>query len=450
MTAHRPDSGVGRWALGVGFVLVLLPFVNILHFALPLPALFNKSAWLVLSVGALAAMYLWVERPWSAGYWRYFRSLLVVGALLLLVCFVRALAYNEPAFPIYLRFAVTMVVCLGLAEAMLRREKAALVVLSGALILQGMLVSLVVFINMNFFPSVRLDDNEHGLVGLTKQGYLTRSMLINASIGANHILCAMLVLYAVLWYRCKKSVRNLCAFWCVMFFMAFCISLLGSRYPIAVALMLVGLAAVQLRSNNSFISMLFALLMLFVLNLGTVILQQEIKTLDLNESGSLTLRLPLNRLEEDSGSRVEKALLAIKMLGSSTKSFLIGPSWQEIARSTTDRGVKFSDNSYAMLMLGVGVPAALLWFVSWGLFLRRYTRSPLAIFCIVYFAGVLLLTNGLLWESWVWSILFTLVVVASYSGGTRTQEAGSRTADIYFKSSHGDLSAANSTKHARW
>ncbi len=140
---------------------MLLQFVNILHFAVPLPPPFNKSAWLVLSVGVLATFYLWVDRPWSAGRWRPLRPLLIAGALLVLVYFVRAFYYNEPAFPIYLRFAVTMVVYLGLAEARLRREKAALVVLSGALILQGLLVLLSVFINMNFFPSVRIEDNEH-------------------------------------------------------------------------------------------------------------------------------------------------------------------------------------------------------------------------------------------------------------------------------------------------
>ncbi len=232
--------------------------------------------------------------------------------------------------------------------------------------------------------------------------------------------------------------------------MAFCISLLGSRYPIAVALMLLGFAAVQLRSAKSFISMLFASLMLIVLNLGIVTLQQELGTLNPNGFGSLTFHKPIVRSEEGSGSRVEKALLAIRMLGCPAKNFVISPSKQEAATITTDQGMKFSDNSYAMLTLGVGVPAALLWFALWSSFLRRCTCSPLAIFCIVYSTGVLLLTNGLLWESWVCSILFTLIVVASYSDGTSTQEAGGRPAYIYFKSSHGDLSAANSTKHARW
>jgi len=166
-------------------VLLLLPFVNILHFALPLPPLFGKSTWLVMAVVTLIIIYIWVDRPWVAGRWRLQSPQLIAAGILLPVCLVRSFAYDEPAIPSYLRFAVTMIVYLGLAEAMLNHNKAALSVLSRALVLQGLLVSVLVFFNMNFFPGVRIESDEHGLIGLTTEGFLTRSMLINASIGAN-------------------------------------------------------------------------------------------------------------------------------------------------------------------------------------------------------------------------------------------------------------------------
>ena len=403
----------GRWALGVGFVLLMLPFANILHFVLPLPNLFGKSAWIVLPVGAFALIYLWLDRPWAAKSWLPFRPLLIAGALLIPVCLVRTVVYNEPAFPVNLRFAATMLVYIGLVEALLRRERFALTVLSRALILQGLLVSLLVFFNMNFYPTVRLEDNAAGLVGLTTTGFLTRSMLVNASVGANHILCAMLVLYAVLWQQCRKSARTLLGFWSAMIFMLYVVSLLGSRYPIAVALMLVALAAFQLRSARSFVAMLCAVILLALLNVGVVCVQNML--VDSNMIDSLQLSKPNIRYQEDSGSRGEKALLAIKILSGSTKNLVIGASIQEIATSRSAQGVAFSDNSYASVMLQVGVPMALLFFMLWGRFLRSYAHSPLGYFCLAYLAGVLMLTNGYLWESWLCVVLFSLVVVARLS-----------------------------------
>jgi hypothetical protein len=201
-----------------------------------------------------------------------------------------------------------------------------------------------------------------------------------------------------------------------MFFMAYVISLLGSRYPIVVSLLLASFAAFQFRTVRSFAAMFGAVFLLCALNLGVAGVQ------NLLLGGSLHTARPILRFQEDSGSRVEKNMLAIRMIGGSAKNFFIGPSAHETEAATTASGVKFSDNSYLMLMLGAGAPAALLLFVMWAWYLRRFAISPLTIFCLMYSAGVLLITNALLWESWVCSILFTLAIVARYAGGMRTKE----------------------------
>lgn len=413
----RPTSLV--WSLIVSFVLLIFPFINILHYVLPLPQLFNKSAWLVMPVGMLVIIYLWVDRPWVGKFSLSFRLLLAPMAIFLVILIIRSLNYDEPVLQTNLRFALTMITYLGLAKFLVKQNNSAASILIRVLVLQGLLVAVLVFINFNFFPSLSLYNYETGQEGLnTRTSILTRTMLINASIGSNQIICAIFSLYVFFRYECKKSARSWIVFWFAMFFLAFIILLLGSRYAIIFSWIVLLIAAFQLRSTRSFISMMFALLILILINAGVINIQRMLIESKIYTASSIQIAKPSFRFQQDSGSRMEKALLAIRILSSSTINFVIGPSLQELDESTTDQNVKFSDNSFLMLMLLVGVPAAIFFFAVWLWHLMRFARVPLTLFFISYFSGVLMLTNGILWEPWLCLFIFTLITIDTYSDRT--------------------------------
>ena len=404
------------WLLFVAFVLLVYPFANVLHFALPLPNLFGKSAWAILPIVALALIFLFHIQPWSLKDWRQFCLVLMAALALALVAWARMPLYGEPLELAHLRFAATGVVFLGGADGLVSRGY--LKPMASILIMAGMLVAIVVYVNLNFFPNVRLmTPEEGGGVGLTfnvtinDKYWRTRNMLLNASIAGNLMVCSMFVLVALF---CKIQSLQVwfgwIGFWLVLEFMAYSISLQGSRYPMGMALVLILYAMVKMGGRRSWGSMGVAFLILVGLNLGVDYLLK-----DSVDGVNAAAARPILRFSEGGGGRMEKAALGLNMLTATPHSLIFGVSAHEAGTTQSANGVVFSDNSYIEVMLAVGVPAGLFFFFAWAKLLSRYARGRLQGLYFAYFVGNLLLTNSILWDPWLCLFLFTVPVIAGLS-----------------------------------
>jgi hypothetical protein len=393
----------------VAFSLLTFPFVNILHFLVPMPLVFGKSFWLTAVFGILFACLLlskgdvprekWFDEGWGLHF---------AAAMLFVACCARAFLYQESVPLTSIRFAGTGVVYVGLAGAIARDGKANLLIIK-SIILQGVLISFSVFLNMNFFPGLRLYADEYGLAGLTSNGILTRSMLFDASIGSNHIICAMFALCAYVKVKNTLSSGGWVLFWFFLVFMVFCISMMGSRYPIVISIFLFLIAVHGFRGRQSYKALSGAFVLLVVLNVGVDLSLPYFKEAFMDRGLSGDVVLPNLRFSENDGGRLEKIKLAIGMLFNTWQNFVLGPPTWEFSNALSPKGLRFSDNSYFMLMLVAGVPSALAFIFLWAWHLKAYACSGLTFFCLLYFSGSLMLTNGIFWESWVCTVLFTLI-----------------------------------------
>lgn len=441
--APAPQSMVfvDKVALGaVTLALLLFPFVNILHFAVPVRDVAGKSGWLVGVTAILVlAYFLTARRGWRDMLWE---QRFIIGATLIVcgIVLVRAGIYDESTIPINFRFIIIALISISLSAALIQRGAGDS--LTALLCAQGILVTLLIYLNMNYFPNIRIAEDESGLTGIIFNGERTRSMLINASIGSNAIVTSMFVLVA--WINTKRqaldTLGKYIALWFVLLLMSYCVSLTGTRYPMFASVAVLALAFFLLPKRLSVLGIVIAAtlvagvpvvidavityvlqLVAYALQLAAHLMQLDVSQAGGQSGGSLfnpnfewklqSDAAPILRLEQDSGGRVEKLMLALRMITNGPLNMLIGASFQEVATTRSANGFVFSDNSFATILLETGIPAGLLLVGAFALYLRRYATTLLGLCFALYLVGSLCFTNGILWDSWVASVFFAFPVI---------------------------------------
>lgn len=415
---------------GVALTLLLFPFINILHFALPVRDVAGKSGWLVGVTAILLMAYgLAARRGWRRMLWEQ-RFIIAAAVLVCGVVLARSLIYDESIVPINFRFIIIAIVSMSLSAALIQRGGQDS--LTFLLCAQGILLSLLIYLNMNYFPHIRIAADNSGQTGIIFDGERTRSMLINASIGSNAIVTSMFVLVA--WIGTRRhhldTLGKHIAFWSVLLFMSYCVSLTGTRYPMFASLVVLALAFLLLPKRLSLQGIVIAAPLVagipavidatiaYVVQLG---IWQTAGQSGTSLSGTdfgwrpQADAAPILRLDQDSGGRFEKLKLALGMITKGPLNMLIGTSFQEVAATRSANGFVFSDNSFATILLETSIPAGSLLVGAFALYLRRYATTLLGLCFAAYFVGSLCLTNGILWDSWVASVFFAFPVIYTLS-----------------------------------
>jgi hypothetical protein len=378
----------------VAGIIVLFPFANMLDSINPL-RLFGKSAWVVFPVVALGFIYLTTfnKRPVLLSHYEIFAVSLVIVSYLLFIF--RDSIYVEGRSYLDFRYIATSALYLGFASRM-GKNPYALRIIAWSIVWQGLLVSLVFFINVHYFPEIMIISAEDQVSSIIFEGERTRSMLLGASISANQILCAMIVMLAMA--RRGLFFRNPVFFWCAELLMLYAVTLGGSRYPAFVAIFIILLSFSLLR----YYRYLFAFLGIVICLIISLYISEE------------TIFYSIVRMSEDYSSRFSKLLLSIQLLQESAQTFLIGVSSFKVEHTYTLDGLMVSDNSYALVALQFGVPFAGFYFILLLNTLRKYALGGMSFFVFCYLLIGLGVTNAILWEPWVCIVMFSLVVVSRF------------------------------------
>ncbi|HQS58854.1 MAG: hypothetical protein B7Y56_12510 [Gallionellales bacterium 35-53-114] len=382
------------------FVLIsifILPFVNVLNFALPVDNVFGKSTWLVIPVLALMVGYIWRFKANNILFAPLDIVLLFVVALAGVILAIRYIAFDELNSFLNYRYFATSLIYLAIASYFVK-NKMNLRVMSLTIVAAGLAVAVVEAVNFNFFPSVMLSTDDAGVIRLVFDGEKTRSMLLGASISGNQIVCSMFVLVAMIQGNIIRM--NIWVSWSLLLFMTYGVSLGESRYPLAVAICLLAFNFFYQKLQHKKIVVLSFLIVL------------------LTSYVSSNFEYPhISRINEDSGGRVEKAILGFKILSDSMTNFSIGaPSSQ--TNDATEGGYGLSDNSYLEVAISFGVPFATAFFFIWFYYISKNVVNNLSLLFFGYLVVGLSLTNCILWESWLCLAMFSMVVV----GGLQNTE----------------------------
>ena len=379
------------------FVLVVisiftLPFVNVLHFVLPLGNIFGKSAWLVVPVFVLITAYF--ERILTRNFSLNSLDLTLVFMVVFvgIIFTVRYIVYDEVQSFLNYRFLATSLVYLAIASQIVK-NKLMLRVIALTIVATGLAVAVVQAINFNFYQNVMLFTDNAGVIRLIFDGEQTRSMLLGASISGNQIVCSMFVLVALV--KSNFIRMNLWASWILLLFMAYAVSLGESRYPMAIAISLLVFNFFYHKLQHTKI-----VLVAFSVVLLTSYVFSNFENWH------------ISRINEDSNGRIEKAILGFKILSDSVTNFSIGASNFQ-AGNATEQGYELSDNSYFEVAISFGVPFAVIFFTLWFNFISRYIVNILSLFFLGYLVVGLSLTNCILWESWLCLAMFSIAVVGS-------------------------------------
>lgn len=381
----------------VAIVIALFPFANLFHVFYP-AIIFGKSAWIVLPASSIGLFYLYLLIKKSISKIDIFLATIMV--LFGLIFLAREFFYNEIRSILDLRYILTSSLFLAVVWHV-KNDSFAIRFFSYAITIQAILVAVVRSINYYFFPNVMISYDVSGLVSeafFNTDGSLTRDLLLSSSMSANHIVCGMFVLLALM----KNNVVKLSASFFFLIQLFFLISSLNtlSRFPITIAIFLFCLTLLHLKLT-SIKNILYIILIAIVLL-------------------SLTYLVELNlfgfweRFGEDGGGRADKLQIVLQLTLNSALDFLIGSS-VTLIQSTVINGVIFSDNSYGQIAIQFGIPFAFLFFILllYGFFKIKSDNLSL-LFLIYVFIG-LGITNCILWEPWVFTA-FVGFGITSYYG----------------------------------
>jgi hypothetical protein len=121
-------------------------------------------------------------------------------------------------------------------------------------------------------------------------------------------------------------------------------------------------------------------------------------------------------LEDGSGGRYEKLQL-IYLLVSQDWNILLGVPL-DLQNTARINGVGFSDNSFGLLLMNVGVSALIFFGLLLSVIIRflRITHTKLPVF-----VGVccLITTNSILWEPWIFYYLIAMTLIYDSMKGDR-------------------------------
>jgi hypothetical protein len=394
--AVASNKSEGKLFLGLLITVILIfPFSNLFHVLYPANIL-GKSAWIVLPVIIIVSLYFYMLASKKSKLSISDISLVIIVILCWLIFSVRQVAYNEYSAFLDLRFIVTSALFIVFVRHLLNNVFTMQVVAYGVA-MQGILVALVRIVNYYLFPSVMISYTVDE-VFFTTDGELTRDLLIQSSISANHVVCGMFILLILIKYNISKLKPVF--FIGLQFLMMFSTFNTYSRYPMLVAIFffLLSFAQVKAFSVRDAWGLIIAGAIFFAL---TYLFEIELFEF-------------FGRFSESNDDRLDKLQVTFALLTNSTTDFLIGSS-SFLANSTTVNGSVISDNSYGLVATTFGGPFALLFFAFLFNIFYKIGSSRFSLIFFLYIAFGLGITNSILWEPWVFTA-FVGFGIASFYG----------------------------------
>jgi hypothetical protein len=366
----------------IALLIVFAPITNLVHQIAP-AYLFGKSAWVAIPAIILAIVFVVNLTKFN----RINQIACLIGIALLgyLILNMSSLVYGESKNILDYRYILTFPMYLILADFFLRFEDSRKFLVT-ALIIQGVIASMIFIINAHFFPNIQIQPDDYGVHEMIFDGERTRNMLLGASTSGNMILIAMFAL--AFWHFYNQKFINY-VFWPLQLCMIYGISLGGSRYPLVSGLCIL-LFCIFLKNP---LKNLFSLLVTFLCLFGFVTLSN----IEILESF---------RFNHDLGGRVEKIQLSLSLIFESATHFFIGLPMTVAANASSPEGYGISDNSYLAIALSFGVPFTFLFF-KYLISLNNWKNSDgLYKLFTIYFLFGLGVTNSIYWESYIFIASF--------------------------------------------
>ncbi|MBI3804166.1 MAG: hypothetical protein HY282_10440 [Nitrospirae bacterium] len=395
MIQHNPKATrtLSIQAVVISFITLFFPFTNILPLFFPIQFL-GKNAWLVLPIVVIAAMF--VISLFTEGKFVVFHTvdlgLLVIAVLGWLIHAARGLAYTESRSILDLRYIISSIIFL-LAFKRIVEGAGNLESITWAVLLTCLIQAILGILHAHFFSYINI--NVEDLEFFFDAERTREGGTLGASIYANFIVCGMFLLVA------RKS--NLSSIRYAVFenvailAMLYAITLSGSRYPMICAFLLTCIFLSKSLSNWRQMAALFGLVAV-------------ISYFFLANKEGLEFHSIL-RFSEDSGGRLDKLLLPLMLLSDRFIHFLIGAPSALIEATFSEDGLGISDNSYMLMSLQFGTVFAICWFTFFIHLLRRNALNRFSFLFMIYVLVGLGLTNGILWEPWVFVAMLVSTII---------------------------------------
>jgi hypothetical protein len=373
---------------------VIFPFANLFHILYP-AFLFGKSAWIVVPVMVILSRYIFLFASKRLHLSSIDISFSVIVFLSWLIIAIRAVIYSEQKSFLDERYIATSLLFIVFAYHLLQNVSV-IKIAAYSVAVQGLLVAAARSINFYFFPDVMLSQIDDQTI-LNYGGELTRDLLLGSSFSANHIICGMLVIMALM----KNSIIKLrpLVFVFIQFFMMLSTFNTGSRFPIVVAILLFVISLSYVISFNIKDIMGFAIVIAAFIVINSFLSIENFNYFE--------------RFQEGFGGRDDKLLIGFLLISNSVTDFLIGSS-SSLVNSLSVNDTLISDNSYVLIVTSFGVPFALVYFTFlFNIFLK--TKSDkLSLLFLIYLVVGLGVTNCVLWEPWVFTAFLGFCITSYY------------------------------------
>lgn len=393
---HSPITSLKPRHIILGLIVLLFPYINLLALLKPI-GLFGKNAYLILIVGLTVYAYLHYIFFVNRGRVNIEEiSALVLFLFFIAILVVRYFYYGESRNVLSYHHFILPVMFLFVAKRLIDAFPAALVI-GYVLVVSALLQSVFVILHSIWFSNIQVIATEFVGPSFGFDMETTRDGLLGASIGSYQIICGMFMLYALNKVGSRKNVLRWFLYYLLLLFMFYAIAISGSRYPTAVAMLLI-LASVDIRRNLNSKEGLAFIVMVVCAGAYFWFYFQPYSNF---------------RFFEDSGQRIDKLLLSLTMLTDNSTSFLLGASSETVGSTVTVYGATVSDNSYMLIALEAGVPFALLFFVTLVGGMSKIIQGVIPLLFLAFVVVGLSLTNSILWTSWIFIVMITLVVISS-------------------------------------
>jgi hypothetical protein len=376
-------------------IIIIFPFLFLLFYFEPV-TIFGKSIYAVVPVGLILLFYLQLLLSKKT---KLLMPDFIVMCTLILSCMIfllREWTYGEQLIYSDVRYIVTTFIFLSFS-CQLFLQYGSKRFITYAVIIQSIGVALLGTINFYIFPNVMISYDDVGSSFLNLEGERTRELLLGSSFSANHILCGMFVLLSAFRYKVIELHRGY--FILVQLFLMLSIFNTFSRYATLVSIFLLFFSILILdkqRIKYIFISTL--VIFAFI----AVALYSDIPIYNY-----------FSRFAQNSGGRYEKLQAIFTLISHSPIDFLIGSS-MDLISSTNVNGFVISDNSYGLIATSFGVPFMLFFFISMLYVLIKKASDNISIFMFFYIFIGFALTNCILWDPWLFTVLISFVIVSCY------------------------------------
>ena len=364
--------------------------------------MFGKSVYALLPALFLLVALVWVvSRPprRELVLWRPFTAAIGVVWWSACVIIARDIVYDEPIRPLNYRYIPLLFVMILLGANTVRQLNRR-DLMAKLLVWATFVQALIGIVHSQWFSYINLAAGTDEPT-LSFDAFATREAgtLFNANAYGSMLFCGMLLLT---FYPFRTGLLRRPTIQSILIAMlGYAVALSGSRYPMGVAAataVFFVYCRLLSRSNPG----------LSVLRLGVVVAALFLAVLR-NFDG----RMDLSRLQDtSSGGRVEMASISLGLLTANFWAPVIGTTTQSVVEARTSDEHALSDNSYLAIGMQFGFPLLFSWFYVVYAFFRRWLRFAVPLFVFLCFVIDLLVTNGILWDPWLFYFVLTFFCIA--------------------------------------